>query len=140
MDAPDRVVVTQGHHLCGVATRYGDDTGVPAVRDAPHGPLAHALSPLCPAVARWQEQEGARRQAEEAAYYAAKEKACDWHRPHRPKIKPVRQGRATMWTEFWTIHGWDEGPDERPGVSGFTAQKSSATSSVLVAPHHLRKD
>ncbi|MFG1754996.1 class I SAM-dependent methyltransferase [Streptosporangium sandarakinum] len=31
-------------------------------------------------------------------------------------------------------------PDERPGVSGFTAQKSSATSSVLVAPRHPRKD
>ena len=31
-------------------------------------------------------------------------------------------------------------PDKRPGVSGFTAQKSSATSSVLVAPRHLRKD
>ncbi|MET8053931.1 hypothetical protein ABZU75_40755, partial [Streptosporangium sp. NPDC005286] len=108
-DAPDRVVVTQGHHLCGVATRYGGDTGAPAVRDAPHGPLAHALGPLCPVVARWQEQEGARRQAEEAAYYAAKEKACGRHRPHRPKIKPVRQGRATMWTEFWTIHGWEEG-------------------------------
>ena len=30
-------------------------------------------------------------------------------------------------------------PDERPGVSGFTDQKSSATSSVLVAPRHPRK-
>ncbi|WP_431896892.1 hypothetical protein [Nonomuraea sp. bgisy101] len=108
-DAPDRVVVTQGHHLCRVATQHGGDTGVPAVRDAPHGPLAHALGPLCPAVARWQEQEGARKQAEEAAYHAAKDKACGRHRPHRPKIKPVRQGRATMWTEFWTILGWEEG-------------------------------
>jgi hypothetical protein len=31
-------------------------------------------------------------------------------------------------------------PDERPGVSGFTDQKSSATSSVPVAPRHPRKD
>ena len=31
-------------------------------------------------------------------------------------------------------------PDERPGVSGFTDQKSSATSSVLVAPTHRWKD
>ncbi|GII42813.1 hypothetical protein Pph01_78160 [Planotetraspora phitsanulokensis] len=29
---------------------------------------------------------------------------------------------------------------DRLGVSGFTAQKSSATSSVLVAPRHPRKD
>ncbi|GII04099.1 hypothetical protein Pta02_61070 [Planobispora takensis] len=108
-DAPDRVVVAQGHHLCGVATRYGGDTGAPAVQEAPHGPLASALGPLCPAVARWREQEGARRQAEEAAYHAARDKACGRHRPHRPKIKPVRQARATMWTEFWTITGWEEG-------------------------------
>lgn len=70
-DAPDQVVVTQGHHLCRVATRHGGDTGAPAVRDAPPGPLAHALGTLCPAVARWQEQEGARKMAEEAAYRAA---------------------------------------------------------------------
>ncbi len=31
-------------------------------------------------------------------------------------------------------------PDERPAASGFTDQKSSATSSVLVAPRHPRKD
>jgi len=31
-------------------------------------------------------------------------------------------------------------PDERPGVSGSTDQKSSATSSVLVAPSHRWKD
>ncbi|MEV0811330.1 hypothetical protein [Micromonospora sp. NPDC050200] len=31
-------------------------------------------------------------------------------------------------------------PDERPGVSGFTDQNSSATSSVLVAPSHRWKD
>ncbi|MEU0565971.1 hypothetical protein ABZ297_11340 [Nonomuraea sp. NPDC005983] len=59
-------------------------------------------------MARWQEQEGARKQAEEAAYHAARDKACARHRLHRPKIKPVRQRRATMWTEFWTILGWEE--------------------------------
>lgn len=31
-------------------------------------------------------------------------------------------------------------PDERPSVSGFADQKSSATSSVLVAPSHGWKD
>ena len=31
-------------------------------------------------------------------------------------------------------------PDERPGVSGFTDQTSSATSSVLVAASHRWKD
>ncbi|MEU1391634.1 MULTISPECIES: hypothetical protein [unclassified Nonomuraea] len=108
-DASDQVVVTQGHHLCRLATRHGGDLGAPAVRDAPHGSLADALDPLCPAVVRWREREGARQQAEAAAYQAAKEKACARHRTHRAKIRPVRQRRATMWTEFWTLLGWEKG-------------------------------
>ncbi|MGI5289874.1 hypothetical protein ACQEVF_41940 [Nonomuraea polychroma] len=107
-DAPDRVVLSQGHHLCGLATRHGGDVSVPAVQDAPHAALRGALASLCPAVARWQEQEGERKKAEEAAYFLEKQKACARHPLHRPKIKPLRQKHATMWTEFWTILGWEE--------------------------------
>ncbi|MDP9869902.1 MULTISPECIES: hypothetical protein [Streptosporangium] len=107
--APDRVVLAHGHHLCGLATRQGGNLEARAVQQAPHASLGRALAPLCPAVARWQEQEGKRKQEEEAAYVAEKEKACAAHRTHRPKIKPVRQRRATMWTEFWTINAWEDG-------------------------------
>ncbi|WP_327581227.1 hypothetical protein OHA25_35270 [Nonomuraea sp. NBC_00507] len=49
--APDRVVLTQGHRLCGLATPHGGDVSVQApVRDAPHGRLGGALGSLCPAV------------------------------------------------------------------------------------------
>ncbi|MBG0826839.1 hypothetical protein HS041_03505 [Planomonospora sp. ID67723] len=55
--------------------------------------------------------EGERRQAEEKAFYVAAERACAAHPRHRPKTRPVRQARATMWTEFWTIGAWDEGQE-----------------------------
>ncbi|MET7458914.1 hypothetical protein [Nonomuraea sp. NPDC005501] len=109
---PDRVVLTQGRHLCRLAEQHGGDTGAPAVREAPHAALAGVLAPLCPAVARAQELASQREQAEHAAYFAEKEKACAAHPAHRPKIKPVRQHRATMWTEFWTIGGWEDGYED----------------------------
>ncbi|MFD9948116.1 hypothetical protein ACFWYW_55100 [Nonomuraea sp. NPDC059023] len=108
-EVSDRVVLAQGHDLCRVAEQHEGDTGAPAVREAPHAALAGALGALCPAVARAQELAGQRGQAEEAAYFAGKEKACAAHPAHRPKIEPVRRHRATMWTEFWTINGWDDG-------------------------------
>ncbi|MFI6496231.1 hypothetical protein [Nonomuraea typhae] len=106
---PDRVVLTQGRDLCRLAERHGGDTGAPAVRDAPQSGLARVLGPLCPAVSRAQEQAGEREQEEEDAYVAEKEAACAKHPAHRPRISPVRQHRATMWTEFWTLNGWDDG-------------------------------
>jgi hypothetical protein len=106
--APDRVVLRQGHHLCGLITRHGGDLNARAVREAPHASLAHSLAPLCPAVSRWQEAEGKKEQDEEAAFYAKGERACAAHPAHRPKIKPVWQRRATLWTESWTIHGFED--------------------------------
>jgi hypothetical protein len=70
--------------------------------------LRGALHSLCPAVARWQEQEGERRQEEAATYFLEKQKACARHPLHRPKIKPVRQKHATMFTESWTIPGFED--------------------------------
>ncbi|MEV1249615.1 hypothetical protein [Nonomuraea sp. NPDC049750] len=108
-EAPDRVVLTQGRDLCRLAEQYGGELNAPAVREAPHVALAGALGSMCPAVARAQELAGRRQQEEEDAYTAKMEKACAVHPAHRPKIKPVRRHRATVWTEFWTINGWEDG-------------------------------
>ncbi|MEU7835433.1 hypothetical protein [Nonomuraea sp. NPDC049129] len=110
--APDRVVLTQGRDLCRLAEQHGGEINAPAVREAPHAALAGALGSLCPAVARAQELAGRRQQEEEDAYVAKEEKACAAHPAHRPKIKPVRQHRATTWTEFWTINGWEDGYED----------------------------
>ncbi|GAA3443038.1 hypothetical protein Pve01_34260 [Planomonospora venezuelensis] len=110
---PDRALIAYGRNLCHAATRHGGDTGAKAVQqmmgEAAGGPLTGALAEMCPAVDRVLQAEGERRQAEEKAFYAAAENACAAHPRHRPRIRPVRQARATMWTEFWTIHAWDEG-------------------------------
>ncbi|MGV9595142.1 hypothetical protein ACWDR1_00590 [Streptosporangium sandarakinum] len=113
---PDRALITYGHSLCHVATRHGGDTGAPAVQrmmgEAAGGPLTWALSQMCPAVAKVLQAESDRREAEAKAFVAAAERACAAHPRHRPKIKPVRRARATMWTEFWTINAWDEGQED----------------------------
>ncbi|MET9244287.1 hypothetical protein [Nonomuraea sp. NPDC003709] len=110
-ESSDRIVLAQGHHLCGLADRHGGDIGAPAVRDAPHASLLPALASLCPSVASRQAVQEKQRQEEAAAYVAGKERACARHRTHRPRIKPVRQRRATMFTEFWTIQGWEDGSE-----------------------------
>ncbi|MEV4359728.1 hypothetical protein [Nonomuraea sp. NPDC049625] len=112
-ESSDRIVLAQGHHLCGLADRHGGDIGAPAVRDAPHASLLPALASLCPSVARWEAAQEKQRQEEAAAYVAGKERACARHRTHRPRIKPVRQRRATMFTEFWTVGGWEDGSEGR---------------------------
>ncbi|GGO05796.1 hypothetical protein GCM10010116_11350 [Microbispora rosea subsp. aerata] len=105
----DQDLLNQGRHLCALATRHGGDINARAVQEAPQASLAPALPILCPAVARAQEAEEAREQAELDAYVARKERACAAHPRHHPKIRPVRQRRATLWTEFWTINGWEDG-------------------------------
>ncbi|MFG2078019.1 hypothetical protein [Nonomuraea maritima] len=117
--SPDAVVIAQGRRLCALAQRYGGNLDTPQVKDAPHGSLRNALGPLCPVAAAWQVREGERKQAEEREYYAKGRRACAAHPPHRPRIKPVRQRRTTMWTEFWEINAFDKGleetmPDEMP--------------------------
>ncbi|MEV7805097.1 hypothetical protein AB0O28_19315 [Microbispora sp. NPDC088329] len=113
-EVSDQDVLAQGRHLCTLATRHGGDTGARAVQEAPQASLAIVLPSLCPAVARAQQAEEERRQAESDAYVAQKERACAAHPRHRPKIRPVRQRRATLWTEFWTIDGWEEGYEGNP--------------------------
>ncbi|WP_432929545.1 hypothetical protein ACQPZZ_05480 [Microbispora sp. CA-135349] len=113
-EVSDQGVLAQGRHLCTLATRHGGDTGARAVQEAPQASLAIVLPSLCPAVARAQQAEEDRRQAESDAYVAQKERACAAHPRHRPKIRPVRQRRATLWTEFWTIDGWEEGYEGNP--------------------------
>ncbi|MGW5261547.1 hypothetical protein ACWEQG_11255 [Microbispora sp. NPDC004025] len=113
-EVSDQDVLAQGHHLCALATRHGGDIRARAVQEAPQASLAGMLAGLCPAVARAQQAEADRQQAEEDAYVAQKERACAAHPRHRPKIRPVRQRRATMWTEFWTIDGWEEGYEGDP--------------------------
>ncbi|GAB3884743.1 hypothetical protein GCM10027612_18920 [Microbispora bryophytorum subsp. camponoti] len=108
-EVSDQDVLAQGRHLCALATRHGGDIAARAVSEAPQASLAGALADLCPAVAGAQQAEADRRQAESDAYVAQKERACAAHPRHRPKVLPVRQRRATMWTEFWTIDGWEEG-------------------------------
>ncbi|WP_169953142.1 hypothetical protein [Microbispora sp. H11081] len=113
-EVSDQDIMAQGHHLCALATRHGGDIGARAVQKAPQASLAYALAPLCPAVARAQQAEADRRQAESDAYVAKKERACAAHPRHRPKIGPVRQRRATLWTDFWTIDGWEDGYEGDP--------------------------
>ncbi|WP_133305868.1 hypothetical protein [Microbispora triticiradicis] len=108
-EASDEAVLAQGRHLCALATRHGGDIGARAVEEAPEASLATKLAFLCPAVAGAQQAEEERRQAESDAYVAEKEQVCAALPRHRPEIRPVRQRRATMWTEFWTIDGWEEG-------------------------------
>ncbi|MEU6429523.1 hypothetical protein ABZ860_26805 [Microbispora sp. NPDC046973] len=110
----DRDVLGQGRHLCALATRHGGDTGARAVREAPQASLAIVLPSLCPAVARARQAEEDQWQAESDAYVAREERACAAHPRHRPKIRPVRQRRATLWTEFWTIEGWEDGYEGNP--------------------------
>ncbi|MEU7889227.1 hypothetical protein AB0B54_27310 [Microbispora bryophytorum] len=113
-EVSDQDVLAQGRHLCALATRHGGDIAARAVSEAPQASLAGALPSLCPAVARAQQAEADRRQAESDAYVAQKERACAAHPRHRPKIEPVRQRRATLWTEFWTIDGWEDGYEGNP--------------------------
>ncbi|MEU7941383.1 hypothetical protein [Microbispora bryophytorum] len=113
-EVSDQDVLAQGRHLCALATRRGGDIAARAVSEAPQASLAGALPSLCPAVARAQQAEADRRQAESDAYVAQKERACAAHPRHRPKIEPVRQRRATLWTEFWTIDGWEDGYEGNP--------------------------
>ncbi|WP_405142833.1 hypothetical protein OG589_36100 [Sphaerisporangium sp. NBC_01403] len=108
-DVPDREVLAQGRHLCGLAVQHGGDVNARAVREAPQASLTGALASLCPEVAQAQKVEAQRMEDEETAYVAKKEKSCAAHPRHRPKIRPVRQRRATMWTEFRSINGWEEG-------------------------------
>ncbi|KAB8175068.1 hypothetical protein [Microbispora catharanthi] len=113
-EVSDQDLLAQGHHLCTLTTRHGGDIHARAVQEAPQASLVIALPSLCPPVARAQEAEESRRQAESDAYVAQKERACAAHPRHRPKIGPVRQRRATMWTEFWTIEGWEDGYEGNP--------------------------
>ncbi|XVQ87040.1 hypothetical protein ACQP2K_06380 [Microbispora siamensis] len=113
-EVSDEAVLDQGRHLCALATRHGGDIGARAVQEAPQASLAIALPSLCPAVARAQQAEEERRKTESDAYVAQKQRACAAHPRHRPKIRPVRQRRATMWTEFWTIEGWEDGYEGNP--------------------------
>lgn len=98
-EVSDQDVLAQGRHLCALAARHGGDIAARAVSEAPQASLAGALADLCPAVAGAQQAEAGRRQAESDAYVAQKERACAAHPRHGPKIRPVRQRRATMWTE-----------------------------------------
>ncbi|MEU6410957.1 hypothetical protein [Microbispora sp. NPDC046933] len=113
-EVSDQAVLDQGRHLCALATRHGGDIGARAVQEAPQASLAIALPSLCPVVARAQQAEADRRQAESDAYVARKERACAAHPRHRPKTRPVRQRRATLWTEFSTIEGWEDGYEGNP--------------------------
>ncbi|GAA4192936.1 hypothetical protein GCM10023074_13370 [Microbispora amethystogenes] len=108
-EVTDEVVLAQGRHLCALATRHGGDIDARAVQEAPEASLAVKLASLCPAVAGARQAEEDRQQAESDAYVAGKEKVCAALPRHRPEIRPVRQRRATMWTEFWTIDGWEDG-------------------------------
>lgn len=110
----DQDLLAQGRHLCALATRHGGDTGARAIQEAPQASLAIVLPSLCPAVARARQSEEDRWQAESDAYVAREERACAAHPRHRPKIRPVRQRRATLWTEFWTIEGWEDGYEGNP--------------------------
>ncbi|GAA2655595.1 hypothetical protein [Nonomuraea recticatena] len=99
--ASDQVLLERGYRLCKMAEHD--------IEGALRSEYARALGSLCPVVAQAQENEGRRRQEEQRAFFAKGEKACAAHPAHRPRAKPVRLARATMWTESWTINGWDEG-------------------------------
>ncbi|OPG11158.1 hypothetical protein B1L11_22030 [Microbispora sp. GKU 823] len=75
-EVSDEAVLDQGRHLCALATRHGGDIGAAAVQEAPQASLAIALPSLCPAVARAQQAEEERWQAESDAYVAREERAC----------------------------------------------------------------
>lgn len=106
----DRDVLRLGRELCVRATTNG---GLLLDSD---GPSPGALRWICPAVGQALETEEQERQEENDAYEAKAQKACDAHPRHRPRIKPVKQVRATLWTEFWTIDAWEEGREgEDPG-------------------------
>ncbi|WP_327043594.1 hypothetical protein OG320_17505 [Microbispora sp. NBC_01189] len=113
-EVTDEAVLAQGRHLCALATRHGGDLGARAVQEAPEASLAVKLAILCPAVAGAQQAEEDRQQSESDAYVAEKEKVCAALPRHRPAIRPVRQRRATMWAEFWTIDGWEDGYEGNP--------------------------
>ncbi len=108
-EVSDHEVLAQGHQLCDLAVQHGGDVNAPAVQQAPQASLTQVLAGLCPAVAEARKAEDRRQDEEEKAYVAKKEKDCAVRPAHQPKIRALRQKRATMWTEFWTIDGWDEG-------------------------------
>lgn len=114
-DMPDRELLAYGRQLCDLAVANGGDAYSPAVSEATgevgSGSLVGALTRLCPEVAAREQEKGRQEQAEEAAFIAAAERSCAAHPRHRPRIRPVRQVRATMWTEFWNINAWDEGDE-----------------------------
>lgn len=101
----DRDVLRLGRELCVRATTNG---GVLLDSD---GPYPWALHWICPAVAQARDAAARKQQEENDAYVARKQKACAAHPRHRPRIKPVKQVRATLWTEFWTIDAWEEGQE-----------------------------
>ncbi|MET8387174.1 hypothetical protein ABZV14_29665 [Streptosporangium canum] len=121
-DMPDRELLAYGRHLCELAVRNGGDVNAPAVSKAigEMNSLVGPLTRLCPKVAEVEQGRERERQAENDAFIAAAEKSCAAHPRHRPRIKPVRQVRATMWTEFWEINAWDEG-SEGGEVGGMVA-------------------
>ncbi|ACZ91386.1 hypothetical protein [Streptosporangium roseum] len=112
-DLPDRELLAYGRHLCELAVRNGGDINAPAVSKVigEMNSLVGPLTRLCPKVAEVEQERERQRQAENDAFIAAAEKSCAAHPRHRPRIKPVRQVRATMWTEFWHINAWDEGSE-----------------------------
>ncbi|ETK34978.1 hypothetical protein [Microbispora sp. ATCC PTA-5024] len=67
-DVADREVLAQGHQLCDLAARHGGDLRAPAVEEAPQASLGPALAALCPAVARFQDEQERQREAENDAY------------------------------------------------------------------------
>ncbi|WP_433376946.1 hypothetical protein [Streptosporangium sp. CA-115845] len=112
-DMPDRDLLGYGRRLCDLVVRVGGgDVDAPAVPEAigeVHSHLlAAVLRSLCPKVDEVEREKARRAKEESDAYFAAAERNCAAHPRHRPRIKPVRQVRETMWTEFWDIHAWDE--------------------------------
>ncbi|GAA1010696.1 hypothetical protein Aple_029850 [Acrocarpospora pleiomorpha] len=105
----DREVLAQGRQLCDLAERHGGNVNAQAVENAPQASLAEALVFLCPAVAQAQAAEERRQADANDAYQARHDNACAAHPRHKPRIKPVRQQHATMFTEFWYIQGWENG-------------------------------
>ncbi len=112
-DMPDRDLLAYGRQLCDLAARNGGDVHAPAVAKAlgemNPSSLTGALTSLCPKVAQVEQEKEQQQEAENDAFIAAAKRRCASHPRHRPKIKPVRQAHATMWTEFWNINAWDEG-------------------------------
>ncbi len=117
-DMPDRELLAYGDHLCDLAVRNGGDVRAPAVSEAiggvGGGSLVTALGRLCPQVAEVERERERRAKEENDAFVAAAERSCAAHPRHRPRIRPVRQARATMWADFWNINAWDEGNEGGP--------------------------